>query len=151
MGQLLSRQWKKEKYFMPPDNLTLATSWLKRAKSNLIRAKLPRQDEVFLEDLCYDTQQSVEKALKALLIFYKIKFRYVHDIGELLRTLNENGISYPEDFKDAVLLTDYAVETRYPVLSEPVTESEYLEAVRIADLVFRWVEEKLNPQFKLDI
>jgi len=37
--------------------------WLKRAKSNLIRAKQPKHEEVFWEDLCFDAQQAVEKSL----------------------------------------------------------------------------------------
>ena len=51
--------------------------WLRRAKSNLIRAKQPRLEGVFWEDLCFDAQQSVEKALKGLLTFYGIPFRCI--------------------------------------------------------------------------
>jgi HEPN domain-containing protein len=41
--------------------------WLNRARSNLVLASM--QDEgVYLEDLCFNTQQAVEKAIKALLI-----------------------------------------------------------------------------------
>lgn len=40
--------------------------WLGRAKSNLARARQPKPDEVFWEDLCFDAQQAVEKALKAV-------------------------------------------------------------------------------------
>lgn len=105
---------------MPPDNISTAKNWLKRAKSNLIRSMMPKPEDVFWEDLCYDAQQCVEKSLKAFLLFHQIKFRYVHDIGELLKTLSTNGVTYPDEFKDAVTLTDYAVETRYPVISEPV-------------------------------
>jgi len=37
--------------------------WLKRAKSNLIRAKQPKHEEEFLENLCFDAQQAVEESL----------------------------------------------------------------------------------------
>ena len=41
--------------------------WLNRARSHLVLASM--QDEgVSLEDLCFNTQQAVEKAIKALLI-----------------------------------------------------------------------------------
>ncbi|MGE5497359.1 MAG: HEPN domain-containing protein [Syntrophothermus sp.] len=136
---------------MPPDNVSSAKNWLKRAKSNLIRAMMPKPDDVFWEDLCYDAQQCVEKSIKGFLIFHHIKFRYVHDIGELLKTLKINGISYPDEFKNAVTLTDYAVETRYPVISEPVTEEEYKEAVQIAEQVYNWVESEVDKQYKLGI
>lgn len=133
------------------DNVQQAKNWLKRAKSNLIRAQLPKPADVFWEDLCYDAQQCVEKSLKALLIFHQVKFRYVHDIGELLKTLKLNGVSYPDEFNEAVILTDYAVETRYPIVSEPVTEEEYKEAVRIANLVYNWTESEIDRQLKLRI
>ena len=48
--------------------------WLQRAKSNLIRAQQPRLEGVCWEDLCFDAQQAVEKALKALLIHYNIPY-----------------------------------------------------------------------------
>ena len=61
---------------MPTDRREIGTSkdWLKRAKSNLIRAQQPKPDEVFWEDYCFDAQQAAEKAIKALLIHYQITF-----------------------------------------------------------------------------
>lgn len=118
--------------------------WLKRAKSNLIRAGQPKSEEVFWEDLCFDAQQAVEKSLKALLLFYNIPFRFVHDIAELLTGLEQNGINLPEQIRAAAELSDYAVETRYPGPMEPVSEEEYKEAVKIAEMVVSWVEGLLK-------
>ena len=118
--------------------------WLKRAKSNLIRAGQPKPEEVFWEDLCFDAQQAVEKSLKALLLFYNIPFRFVHDIAELLTGLEQNGINLPEQIRAAAELSDYAVETRYPGPMEPVSEEEYKEAVKIAEMVVSWVEGLLK-------
>ena len=50
----------------PPDD---PREWLNRARSNLTRAKA-KIPGVYLEDLCFDAQQAVEKAMKALLIKY---------------------------------------------------------------------------------
>ena len=119
--------------------------WLRRAKSNLIRAKQPKHEEVFWEDLCFDAQQAVEKSLKALLLFHKIPFRFVHDIAELLTVLEQNGLSLPEQIRAAAELSDYAVEARYPGPMEPVTEDEYKEAVKIAEMVVSWVEGFIMP------
>ena len=69
--------------------------WLRRAKSNLIRAKQPKHEEVFWEDLCFDAQQ--------------------------------------------------AVEALYPGPMEPVTEDEYKEAVKIAEMVVSWVDSFIMP------
>jgi len=93
-----------------------------------------------LEDLCFDAQQAAEKALKALLLFYGIPFRFVHDIAELLSLLERNGVALPEEISEAVILSDYAVEARYPGPMEPVTEEEYREAIALAGAVVGWVE-----------
>jgi len=77
---------------MPPDPSTTGSpeDWLKRARSNLARAKLPKLDEALWEDYCFDAQQAAEKALKAMLLFNNIPFRFVHDIAELLTLLEQN-------------------------------------------------------------
>jgi len=115
--------------------------WLRRAKSNLIRARLPKHKEVFWEDYCFDAQQAAEKALKGLLLFQKIPFRFVHDIAELLTVLEQNGISLPESIRASAELSDYAVEARYPGPMEPITEDEYKEAIEMAEEVVSWVED----------
>jgi len=68
-----------------------------------------------------------QKALKALLLYNNIPFRFVHDIAELLTVLEQNGISFSEEIRAAAELSDYAVEARYPGPMEPVTEDEYKE------------------------
>jgi HEPN domain-containing protein len=131
---------------MPPEpQIGTPVEWLRRAKSNLIRAQQPRPEGVCWEDLCFDAQQAVEKALKALLVHRNIPFRYVHDVAELLTLVEQDGISLPEDVRLAASLSDYAVAARYPGPMEPVTEEEYQEAIALAEAVLRWVEQLLCP------
>lgn len=120
--------------------------WLRRARSNLVRARQPRPPEVLWEDLCFDAQQAAEKALKGLLLFYGIQFRFVHDIAELLSLLEQNGVALPEEISQAAMLSDYAVEARYPSPMEPVTEEEYREAVALAEAVVGWVERLIESK-----
>jgi len=50
-------------------NREIILNWLKRARSNLERAKLGKVSQgILYEDLCFDAQQAVEKSLKAILI-----------------------------------------------------------------------------------
>lgn len=56
---------------MPPEtpNPTEPQEWLRRARSNLYRAKILGDDpQVAYEDSCFDAQQAAEKALKGLLV-----------------------------------------------------------------------------------
>ena len=120
---------------LPPDH---PQAWLRRAQSNLIRAR-HRIAGVYLEDLCFDAQQAAEKSVKAVLIRLNVNFPYTHDLANLL-TLVEEGVPVPPPVQEAAILSDYAVETRYPGLAEPVTEEEYEEAVAIAERVVEWAE-----------
>lgn len=45
----------------------------------------------------------------------------------------------PRDVMEAIILSDYAVETRYPGDYEPVGEEEFLRALEIARSVCQWV------------
>ena len=119
----------------------LLKEWLRRAKSNLERAKIGKNkiEDILYEDLCFDCQQCVEKSLKALLIFYDISFPRTHSINLLLSLLENQIKNIPIHITDNVILNDYAVETRYPGFYEPVSEEEYKNSLELADKTFDWV------------
>jgi HEPN domain-containing protein len=71
--------------------------WLRRAKSNLVRAKQVKPAGAYWEDLCFDTEQAAEKAVKAILTHRKVQFPKIHDIGELLSLLDQSGEKIPEE------------------------------------------------------
>ena len=120
--------------------------WMLRAFSNLNIAK-SQQSGVFLEDLCFNAQQAVEKAIKAVLIKYDIDFPYTHNIAELLTLLQKSGHELNEFLTQSAGLTLYAVSTRYPyVSSSPVEQEEYEQAVMIAEKVVYWADDIINPK-----
>ena len=116
-------------------------AWLARAESDLAiaDANIPG---AFLEDHCYHAQQCVEKAIKAVLLCRSGTFPYIHDLSELVNCLKEQGISVPEFVEDAVVLTPFSIEGRYPGLDEEVTPLERVDAVRKAKLVFGWAQKE---------
>ena len=72
---------------MPPEyrDPTNPMEWLRRARSNLARARADRDvDNVLYEDLCFDAQLAAEKVEKALLVKQQIPFPKTHDIINLL-------------------------------------------------------------------
>ena len=116
--------------------------WLRRARSNLARAK-NRIAEACLEDLCFDSQQAAEKAIKAILIHRGVPFPFTHDIARLFTNLRKSGCTIPKRLDRAKRLTPFAVEFRYPGLAGPVSEKEYRGTVRIAEAVLRWAERQI--------
>ena len=126
-------------------NAEKTRKWLKRAKSNLACTKVGKvSPEILYEDLCFDAQQAVEKALKALCIRHGIVFRRTHDIAYLIEILEKGKVNVPEDIQRSKLLTDYAVETRYPGDYPSVDEEAYKEALEIAERVVNWVEREIG-------
>lgn len=127
---------------MPPRRRApgIPQEWLARAKSNLVMARREKTEDLFWEDLCFETQQAAEKALKAVCQYRGILFRYVHDLEELITALEKNGVGVPEKVKEAEILSQYAFETRYPGDFETVSEVEYRRALTLAEQVVSWAE-----------
>ena len=126
----------------PPDD---PREWLNRARSNLAQAKAKRKG-VYLEDLCFDAQQAAEKAIKALLIKLDVNFPYVHDLAELLTSVEKVGQEVPELIRQAERLSKFAVFTRYPGIGPSIKEKEYRETLEIAARVVKWAENIVSPK-----
>lgn len=132
---------------MPPDtkDATDSREWLKRARSNLARARAGKVDpDILYEDICFDAQQAAEKAIKAVLVSRGATFRRSHDIIELLTLVDEAGMDVPESLKQADRLTHYAVQTRYPGIAEDIDEEETAKAVSLAGKVLEWAERVIG-------
>jgi len=52
-------------------------------------------------------------------------------------------MNIPSPVEHSVRLTDYAVISRYPGDVEEIDESEYYEALRMAEIVFDWAEQNI--------
>ncbi|MBI4573070.1 MAG: HEPN domain-containing protein [candidate division NC10 bacterium] len=133
---------------MPPEyrDPTDPAEWLRRARSNVARARADRGlPDVLYEDLCFDAQQAVEKCLKALLVQRKVPFPKTHAIADLLTLVQPSGLDVPADIRQASELTEYAVEARYPGLFEDVMHEDYVQALDLAERVLRWVESLVSP------
>lgn len=120
-----------------------AEDWLRYAKSDLELARIEKPEGVLLENLCFHAQQAAEKTLKAVLIFLEIDFPRTHNIRTLLDLLPE-GVDVPQEIEESAILTDYAVESRYPRDSEPVDDEEYRRVIGLAETVVSWAEKLIH-------
>ncbi len=130
---------------MPPEpgDANDPREWLRRSRSNLARAQFHPSPEILLEDLCFDAQQAAEKAVKAVLVSRQVEFPRTHSIAELLTLLQEQGTIIPANVREAVRLTRYAVEGRYPGVAEEVTAAEHARAVKMAKDVVAFAENMI--------
>jgi len=125
----------------PPDS---PQAWIERARSDLALSVAGLEmPDVLLEDACFHTQQCAEKALKALLLHYSVAFPRTHVVELLLDLLKAVNVIVPQDVDEVVVLTQYAVQTRYPGDWNPVTLEEARQAVQIATRILTWAEGQL--------
>lgn len=95
-------------------------------------------------NITFNCQQVVEKCIKGLLAYNKIKFDKTHNIKILSELLIP---TYPELetlLKYSNKLTKYAVEFRYPdSIDKSITTNEVQDCIEIANLVFKLSCEKI--------
>jgi HEPN domain-containing protein len=128
---------------MPPTDVPKGSpaDWLRHARSDLAVARSAHADQdLLLETLCFHAHQSVEKAVKAVLVFRGVAFPKTHNIGVLLDLLPP-GIPRDSILDQASMLTEYAVSSRYPGEAEDVTREELSTALNIAARVVAWASE----------
>ena len=121
--------------------------WFARAKSSLAISKNKSDENIFYEDLCFQAQQAVEKAIKGLLIFHNAEPEKTHNLVSLIKELSKY-IGIPEEINETVILNDYAVQTRYPGDYTPIEEEEYNHAIKIAEDCVNWIENKAKELIK---
>jgi len=128
---------------MPPEHYSpgCPENWLLYARSDLALASIEPPPGVLLDALCYHAQQSTEKALKAVLVAWKVNFPPTHNLKILLELLPDD-LAIPDQVIQSASLTIYAVASRYPDALGPVMErSEWQEALTLAKAVVEWAEE----------
>ena len=122
-------------------------TWLDRARSSLAISKIKSDENIFYEDLCFQAQQAVEKALKGLRIFFGVDPEHTHNLVSLIKELSKY-IDVPEEINETAILNDYAVQTRYPGDYTPIEEEEYNNTIIITENCVKWIEKKIKELLK---
>lgn len=106
---------------LDPEIEALAGDWLAKAEVDLRACQgLSAPGVELWEAVAFHSQQAVEKALKALLVWHQVEFPKTHDIKRLLDLLARVDPALAEASVGAVELTPYGLEYRYPGEYPPV-------------------------------
>ena len=128
---------------MPPES-ELVADWLCRAQDDLRMADLALTAEPpVLWGSAFHSQQAAEKALKGLLTLHGVEFEKAHSIDYLLELCIPVEPRAEALRETATKLTDFAVESRYPLPRHDPTESEAKEALEIARCVCQFVRDTM--------
>jgi len=131
----------------PPDaaKSDLVRQWLAKADEDLGLARhILQTDAPFLNAAAFHAQQAAEKYLKAFLVWLQVPFPKTHDLEILLKLIAARNPSLAESLEDAVQITDYGVEVRYPGDVPPLSLEEASNAVAIADKTHQAVATALK-------
>ena len=125
-------------------------AWLDFAQRDLDTAKYLNDGTLYpkpIEIICYHCQQAVEKAVKALVVYFGSPggIPKVHDIAFLLNQIkhvlkSEMDVEINDELLEkAESLTKYGIAPRYPNEIE-ITEQMTAAALRDAAELFGWVK-----------
>ena len=101
-------------------------------------------DTTFYAQVCFHFQQAAEKYLKAFIVFHNLKFSKIHDLTQLLLICSEKDPTISSFYEDCNFLTDYYIDTRYPVhWPSMVSKEEALDAQESSKRIKEFVEKAL--------
>jgi len=98
--------------------------------------------ELDLEKINFELQQAVEKALKSILSFYKIKVPKTHQIQELIQLSKQNNIKLIENIDILTNLSDFAVEGRYAIICDDIEDT--YEYIKITKKLLTFIKEQIK-------
>lgn len=129
---------------LPPDE---AREWLEKALEDLTSARvLLANDPPVRDPACFHCQQTVERALKAFLVWHGVRFDRVHNLVYLLDLCERQDQGFTAVRQPAEALAPFAVEVRYPGGPPKVSAEEAAEALAAAEAVWSLVLQLLPEE-----
>lgn len=131
---------KEEKGCMNP----LTLEWIEKAEADYITTQklLPTTNPQLYDIICFHAQQCIEKYLKAWLQEANAPVPRTHNLEELLALIVPTLPLWSKWQPDFKIITEYAVESRYP--GDSATASNVEHAMHICDEVRQTIRTLLN-------
>ncbi|MBU3923445.1 MAG: HEPN domain-containing protein [Nanoarchaeota archaeon] len=113
--------------------------WINKADGDLRTAKYNLEGEM-LDAAIFYSQQSAEKAFKALLIKKTSSFPWIHDLKKLAELVEapDNIIELCSNVNPVYIIS------RYPNVDGEYSKEDAEEIIRFAEEVLEWIKEKLS-------
>jgi len=123
----------------------VVAEWIKFSDRDLTTAKYLYENmrPIPLEIVCYLCQQSAEKALKAFLIYSRIKPERTHDLESLRDKCEDIDASFNDIIEKCERLNDYSSQPRYPFEIE-ITDDDTLLALKDSKKISEFVKGKIS-------
>lgn len=124
---------------------TAVEHWLIKGENDLRAGHASlRANPPITEDVCFHSQQAIEKSLKAFLVEMDAEFPRTHDLTKLVRLCGKFDEAFLELIKLVEGMTVYAVSERYPDDWREIPLDEAQEAIGKAEKAVAFVKGKIK-------
>lgn len=120
------------------------SEWLQRAEDDLKTIEVLLREGVALRMVCFHAQQAAEKCMKGYLAYHEKHVRKIHELDELLAECEQFDAAFRTLREDALYLTQFYVDTRYPEVLGDVSSAEATRAQEAAKRVCDFVKQKIQ-------
>ena len=130
---------------MPENNVYKPNynDWMLKAQNDLKAAEILYEEDGPSDTLCFHCHQSVEKFLKAFLVFNKEKFPKVHDLVFLANLCKKTDADFEEIKDELIILSRYYIESRYPSDTAFYPREECKKVLDIAEKLTQFIIKKI--------
>jgi HEPN domain-containing protein len=119
--------------------------WIIKADHDLGTAKVTYLHiPEYLDTVTFHCQQSVEKYLKAYLIYLEIRFQFSHDLIYLLDLISQKDTDFKHFYDQLSELQSYAIEVRYPNETIYLTNNKVKDSISISKNIREIVMKKIG-------
>jgi HEPN domain-containing protein len=119
--------------------------WILKAEHDLQTAQtMLGQPNPPTDVVCFHSQQCAEKMIKSFLVKANLDFPPIHDLHRLLQLCIQHDPSFRSLNEATIILSDYAVEVRYPDDWREIEIEEAREALRQALRIKEFILSKLK-------
>jgi len=125
-----------------PEEVEVADLFLVKAASDLSAARVLANDANQHDDVVgFHAQQVIEKSLKAVLAVRGFEIPRTHDLDLLTRLVASGPDPFPNELRDAKVLSPWAVATRYDDINATLDRGA---AVEIAEKSLMWARRRVD-------
>jgi HEPN domain-containing protein len=128
-------------------NRELAREWFDKAEEDFgFAAKtLSDPDITYYAQICFHFQQAAEKYLKAYIVAFDLSFKKIHDLPELLKICISQKPELGQAMEACEFLTDFYIDTRYPVhWPSQITKEEAEKALKAAQKIKQLIQKFIS-------
>ena len=126
----------------------LVSDWINKAITDLKCAKILLEHEGGNEVVAFHCQQSIEKALKALILYLYATLESGHSLLYLCKKIIKKNEEFSKYIDVCMFVSQYYIETRYPNENAiVVTNEEAQKCINITEEILNEVTKNIQEQW----